>query len=102
MSLVIACPPRPRRKRRLSLIIDHLPCSRDRFKGMVKVRRRLPGIHGPQGESWQRHEYRQARDLARQHLPKLFDSLGSDDIETIRWGDIAEDVAELSTLERNP
>ncbi len=72
------------------------------FVDMVDVRQQLVEWHGPQGEPWQRIEYDRAHQLAHLRLPFLFDTLPSDDIERISWCDIAEDVRDLSTLERNP
>jgi hypothetical protein len=51
---------------------------------------------------WRYQEYLRAGVMAWRNLTSLFDSLSCEDLSTIRWADIAEDVADLSTLARNP
>lgn len=51
---------------------------------------------------WRTHEYFRAGVIARRNLSLLFDSLSCIDLADVRWADIAEDVAALSTLAMNP
>lgn len=47
-------------------------------------------------------EYLRAGVMARRQLTKLFDKMTQAELATVRWDDIADDVADLSTLARNP
>jgi hypothetical protein len=72
------------------------------FRHLAQVMRHQSAINGPQGTIWQRKEYERARELAKQNLGTLFDQFTSEDLATLTWSDIADDVAELTSLARNP
>jgi hypothetical protein len=97
----------------MSIVIDSddLPakawsfdCLRHRFSHFSAVMVHSATLHQAQraNEAWRETEYREARRLANQALPWLFDRLTSAEIETVAWSDIADDVRALSTLAENP
>lgn len=75
---------------------------------------RLPFVHmrdvfdhceqayGPQGEPWQRDEYRRARRLARSGLEELFSCFTASDLDAVKWEHIADEVRALTHLAENP
>jgi hypothetical protein len=54
-----------------------------------------------QSSPWRRTEYARARDLAEE-VDRVFVALPSDDVQTITWAEISDDVRRLTHLAENP
>ncbi len=79
-------------------------CLRHRFTHFSAVMVHSATLHQAQraNEAWREGEYKHARRLAYQSLPWLFDRMTAQEIDTVAWSDIADDVRALSTLAENP